>query len=32
MKGNRWDAMSEGVLAKAAEIGAAVEVIDGRTL
>jgi purine-nucleoside phosphorylase len=32
MKGDRWDAMSEGVLAKAAEIGAAVEVIDGRAL
>lgn len=32
MKGNRWDAMSEGVLAKAAELGAEVEVIDGRDL
>lgn len=32
MKGDRWDAMAEGVLAKAAELGAETEVIDGRAL
>ncbi|MFC4089333.1 hypothetical protein [Micromonospora sp. GCM10011541] len=32
MTGAAWDSMSEGVLAKAAELGAVTEVIDGRAL